>query len=403
MPQIVIESLNQTELSSTTKPQSEVNTQPKFDKSLKIADFLDFVYSYPPKIKIRWDDLDGLIDNLLDWDCRDVCENSPGFDGPTLLAELGNDLKSEIAVPENYSRAEYWNGIIDRFYSSNFFRKKTREIQFALSNVPVFVALNGQGEILLNKPSNILSSQNTETYLNEKVYDWCGGFDLAVEKKPKFGCFFMNFKDAELYINEVGRLDIEGTKTVGLSVHCVSMASAYSVTREYHPGIDFRFIPHFEQVKAILPSQNTQYFKGVPIYIVPLFNGINNVLLGPDKIAPNTNTTEFQKYIFFEKQQAVKFCKKNRRIISRKPTILVSNLEDFIEDWEDDLIVGKNVDGNERLPAVNFFVSPTENLEKIKNFSNSKNTQFPIINNVANYLTVNYKVLKRAIGIFFSV
>lgn len=87
----------------------------------------------------------------------------------------------------------------------------------------------------------------------------------------------------------------------------------------------------------------------------------------------------------------------------RKPTILVYNFEDFIEDWEDNLILEANASGNEKLSTVNFFVSPTENVEKIKSFSNSEAIQFPIVNNVANYLTVNYKVLKRAIGIFFSV
>ena len=368
------------------------------------------------------------------------------------------------AISENYATSEYFNGLLNKVNSSNFFLKKTKEIQSLLTNIPVFVVLNGQGEIILNKPSSILSSQNVGTYLNEKLYDWCGGFDFAVEKKPKFGCFFMNFADAEQYLKEVARFDIEGTQTVGLSIYCTNLGSAYKVTREYHPGIDFRFVPHFDEVKNLLGNNNiksgivfedeqqqfrlqpknfipglnmlgvsasfgfnsvksVEYFKGVPIYIVQLSDEPNIVLQGSDDIPPIP--CESKKYIFFEKQQAIKFCKfckKNGRKIvpprnkginfmSSKPIIKVYNLEDFLEDWEDDLMVTvtKNVynflytNSNGGVSDVTFFVSPTENLEQIKNISYLETLQFPVINKVTNYLIVNYRVLKSAIGIFFSV
>ena len=31
--------------------------------------------------------------------------------------------------------------------------------------------------------------------------------------------------------------------------------SAYKITREYHPGIDFRFVPNFQEVKELLSKK----------------------------------------------------------------------------------------------------------------------------------------------------
>ena len=45
------------------------------------------------------------------------------------------------------------------------------------------------------------------------------------------------------------------TKTVGLSIHCISLDSAYKITREYHPGIDFRFVPDLREVKGLLNNK----------------------------------------------------------------------------------------------------------------------------------------------------
>ena len=61
-----------------------------------------------------------------------------------------------------------------------------------------------------------------------------------------------------------------------------------------------------------------------------------------------------KNYIFFEKDQAIKFRKtwsksmldirwKNFkfRVIVKKPKIFVYNLEDFLEDWEDNILGNK--------------------------------------------------------------
>jgi hypothetical protein len=127
--------------------------------------------------------------------------------------------------------------------------------------------------------------------------------------------------DAETYLKEIAKSDIEGKKTVGLSIHCIGLSSAYNVTREHHPGVDFRFVPDYKEVKNLLKNklnrsklivddeqqqlrfrprrtnmlpyfgkighyiipthsflQRNEYFKGVPVYVVQTMATPRNLL-----------------------------------------------------------------------------------------------------------------------------
>ena len=474
--------LNQTE----TKLQSSKNTKTESIKKSKAVDYFDYIYSYPPKIKIKWDHLDDLKNDVLSSSKKSLL-NFP-------IIHLIDDWifikpKKEL-IFENYSKSQYFDGFFDKINSSNFFLSKTKEIQSSLSNIPVFVVSNGQGEIILSKPSNFLSSKTFEAYTNEKLYDFCGAFDSRVEKKSELGLFFMNYSDAEKYLKEVARFDFEGTKTVGLSIHCIGLNSAYKITREYHPGIDFRFVPDFNEVKELLENdigksdmlieneqqqlrfrfrpvnklpvigvlgkyaapyfsflQRNEYFKGVPIYIVqiteksqnPLIEQYFNLAGGVDvvynrciqffdfitgfghnwiiegSIKDVKNFDEFENYIFFEKNQAIKFCQKNgKKIIRykggrgksigsiiRKPRILVYNLEDFLEDWED-TITGELTNAENLFKSKsNQFVSPTLTSTEVDNLSQDiKNNP---IQKFSQTISIKFKVFKRAVGVFFSI
>ena len=59
-------------------------------------------------------------------------------------------------------------------------------------------------------------------------------------------------------MREIASVDPQGTNRVGLSIHCIGLDSAYKVTREHHPGIDFRFVPKFEEVKTLLENKISQ-------------------------------------------------------------------------------------------------------------------------------------------------
>ena len=277
----------------------------------KVANYFEDIYSYPPKIQIKWNSLDELNEDLFIGSNYGVLEHSvPLMD---FFDDWFFNKTLKKAVSENYPSSKYFDGFLDKINSSNFFLKKTKNIQNLLVKIPVFVVVNGQKQIVLSKPSNVLGPKNFTNSVNEKLYDSCGAFDPSIEKKSELGLFFMSSLDAEKYLKECARFDFEGTQTVGLSIHCISLSSAYKITREYHPGIDFRFVPNLSEVKELLVKnvgksdtiiedeqqqlrfrrrstnlfpflkklgvylsptssflQRNEYFKGVPIYIVQI-------------------------------------------------------------------------------------------------------------------------------------
>jgi hypothetical protein len=277
-------------------------------KKSKIAEYFDYLYSYPPKFKIKWNAVDELNGDLFLNPNYGVLKHS--FPFIDFIEDWTFDGTEDELASSNYKLSQYIDGYLDKLNSSKFYRQQTDDIQKALANVPVYTVLNGRGEIVLNKPTKISGSKEFN-YINQVLYDFCGAFDAKVEKRPQLGLFFLNYEDAKNYLQEVARADIDGTKRLGLSIHCVGLDSAYKITREHHPGIDFRFIPNFTEVKELLtkniagpdtivengqqqlrfrrrtvnlfpylgkvgsllsPSfsllHGNDYFKGVPIYIV---------------------------------------------------------------------------------------------------------------------------------------
>lgn len=228
---------------------------PSINQKSKTAEYLESLYSYPPKIKIKWQNLDKL-------------NNSPATDKPTgnrpdsfPFSDFVDDWffngGGQALVQNEYKVDQYIEGYLDKVASNKFYTNSTHPIQSALKTVPVFTIINGNGEIVLNKPSKELSSKTFRTVFNEKLYDFCGDFDPTNEKRQQFGLFFMNRLDAETYLKAIAQADIDGTQTVGLSINCIGLDSAYKITREYHPGIDFRFVPDLKEVENFL----TKYIK----------------------------------------------------------------------------------------------------------------------------------------------
>ena len=124
----------------------------------------------------------------------------------------------------------------------------------------------------------------------------------------------------ETYLKEVAKADIDTTQLLGVSLHCISLDSAYQITREHHPGIDFRFVPNMSETKNLLTKhitdpnlifedgqqqlrfrrrsvnlfpylgklgriltptssflQRNEYFKGVPIFVVQTMETPRNI------------------------------------------------------------------------------------------------------------------------------
>jgi len=392
-------------------------------KSSPTIEFFDDLYSYPPKFRVKWKMLDELNDDNLS--SSDENRLSFGDHAEQFFPT------AQIALSTTYPLASYKNGYINKIASNQFFSKTKNNIQKSLKTVPVYTILNGQNELVL--AHSTMSSTSTPSILKSSVYKFCGSFDTDIEPRTlnsKLGLFFMSREDAQVYLNEIAKSDPDGTNTVGLSIHGFGLDFAYRVMREYHPGIDFRFIPNLNEVQTLLTDKNTsysltmfekgqqqlrvrhrkvnilpglnsignwlspfhsflqktEYFKGVPIYIVKVNEappniikvGYFNILNACDKVIGGVfhfvdlalgrgnawilqgsfdsakNSADEKTYIFFEREEALNFCNKQGRKTTRfnatrsslvhgnlfykKPKVCIFNLEDFLERWENALV-----------------------------------------------------------------
>jgi hypothetical protein len=306
-----------------TLSESNDNGNYQINSSLtnsKTLDFFEYLYSYPPKFTIKWNSVDELNQDLFLENNYGVLEHS--FPFIDFIENVLFQEKNQTTIVQNYSVNEFVQGYLNKLYSSKFYHKKTKALQEALSAVPVFVILNGNKEIILSKPINPTRSTPNNRPLDQLQYNYCGSFDPLVNTNPKLGFFFFNQTDAEAYLREVAKSDIEGTNTLGLVIHCIGLNSAYGITREHHPDVDFRFVPDYEEVQTLLTSklnnsqlvvedgqqqlrfrprsanflpylgklgrwllpgrsflQKNEYFKGVPIFIVQTTKEKRNLAL----------------------------------------------------------------------------------------------------------------------------
>lgn len=460
-------------------------------KRSKTAEFFDYLYSYPPKFTIKWDSLDELTQDLFLEKNYGVMEHSLPF------VDYAEDLffksKPQLTKSQEYSVKDFVDGYLNKLYSSNFYKKETVIIQDTLASVPVFTILNGHKEIVLNKPINSDSgrSEARARPIERTIYEYCGAFDPLADNHTKLGFFFFNQEDAQNYLQEIAKSDIEGTKTVGLSIHCIGLNSAYRITREHHPGVDFRFVPDYKEVKNLLKNklskpkliiddeqqqlrfrprsvnllpylgkvgnwlvptrsflQKNEYFKGVPIYIVQikqeprnlikeqyftvidkidsawgkilqfsdtLFGfGHNWIMQGSLKDAGNSK--DYINVVFLSEKDASNFVKKQGRKVARysgsrtsniefmvrKPKVFISNLEDFLESWEEKLLSDLKETGRPTIFDADktFFVPSKLVSEELA--TSSKNQQ-NYIQEVGQTINLKYRLFKRYVGFLFSV
>jgi len=334
----------------------------------KTINFFDQLYTYPQKLSLKWE--------LLSSKTNKFCEE---VDNSAFTWNPNYSIAEEAATTDyTYFSSEYLKGYLDKINSSKFYRKETKPIQSTLANVPVFVILNGDNEIVLSKTKNPNKPASIKSYVKEVLYESCGAFDLTTEIYPDQGFFFMDYADAENYLKSIAKSDIDGVKTVGLSIHCIGLDSAYRITREYHPGMDFRFIAKLTGVNKSL--------NGVPVHVVEFYDTSKND-------APNTT----KKLLFFNVKQAQNFYKENyskpwfKKAVNQP--IRTVALENLLERWEEAAVQGE-IQNNE-FPLNHYFMSDLN----ISNHRVPENTGTKIIKSFQQ----KTRILKRFIGIFFSV
>ena len=373
----------------------------KFSREAKepnVVSFFEDLYTYPPKIKIQWKQLD-------------------------LVEESDKLLPNKII---NHPPHKSFSGVrdyMDKVISFDVYSKKIKLLKQTLKDVPVYVIVNGRTEIvvastrskkfntidpnvldpgpLLENPELITEGNEIRKVIRRQVYKRSVvesvGKALSTKSK-KFGFIFFDPIEAQYYLDAMvirsekkfhHRRDHSIDK-VGLSIHCIGLDTAYSLLSRSSSNVDFRFVPSLPEVKAVLEhssqgdtnselainerqleqtlsrkalsiisDQYNSAFKGVPIYIVAvkdksrnLFSTLNDkrdkeklkfeALQDSEKFkSSSTKTNSSANYIFFDREQALEFCEKySSRMVS---PIYTDNLEDFLELWGESLVLNTDV------------------------------------------------------------
>ena len=236
------------------KSPLNVLNPPEFQEIDTIS-FLTDLYSYPPKFNVSVGET-----------------NVNNFNG-----QLKNKIRpaNSLRVLENklsYKITDYINGFLNKNFTSNFYKIQTKPIQKALKSVPVYIVVNGRDEIVLFHKENLntkfsrgiwdksfIASPRRE--LAKIFYDFCGAFqDNGNTRSSDLGLVFFNYEDAEVFRDDVLKQDTRGSQTVGLTIHCVSLESAYNLLRSPHPGFDLRFVPNLQEVSSLADQTDNARF-----------------------------------------------------------------------------------------------------------------------------------------------
>lgn len=345
------------------------------DKEPYAVSFFEDLYTYPPKIKIQWKQLD--------------------------LVEKSDKLLPTKII--NHPPHKSFSGVrdyMDKVISSDVYSKKIKLLKQTLKDVPVYVIVNGRTEIvvastrskkfntidpnvldpgpLLEKPELITEGNEIRKVIRRQVYKRSVvesvGKALSTKSK-KFGFIFFDPIEAQYYLDAmVARSEKKfhhrrdhSIDKVGLSIHCIGLDTAYSLLSRSSSNVDFRFVPSLPEVKAVLEhssqgdtnnerqleqtlsrkalsiisDQYNSAFKGVPIYIVVVKDKFEALQDSEKFKSSSTKTNSSANYIFFDREQALEFCEKySSRMVS---PIYTDNLEDFLELWGESLVLNTDV------------------------------------------------------------
>jgi len=328
------------------------------------VNFFEQLYSCPQKFTLKWD---ALTETKNDLPCTLDKKNTP-----RAYKWIPDYKVVEKASIKPHLFSEYKNGYLNKLTSSNFYKSKTKDIQTALSNIPIFVVLNGDNEIILNKVSNPAKPTTLQSFVNQNIYNSCGAFDLNTQNNPDLGLFFFDSLDAENYLNSVAKVDIDGTKTVGLSIHCCGLDSAYKIMRAHHPGVDFRFVPQLSNFKNVRKNG-----LGVSVYKV--------------EFSQDNTGRNCVRAMFFNEKEALNFYKeKSKNSKNVNPKFSTLSFENFLELWEEQL---HSADALDHQNTSTVFITSNEEQSRLNNNK---------VKLAIRALGQKTRILKRFIGIFFS-
>ena len=86
----------------------------------KVAEYFDQIYTYPQKLKVRWDAIDELKEDLFMDSNYGVLEHS--FPFIDFIEDWTFDGTEDELASSNYKLSQYIDGYLDKLNSSKFYR-----------------------------------------------------------------------------------------------------------------------------------------------------------------------------------------------------------------------------------------------------------------------------------------
>lgn len=270
------------ELQGSLAGKFKINSSIKKSRSI---DFLNDLYSYPPKFRIKWQAIDELNNDSFVYSKKNR-NNDTSFSSKSSKVDFLSTSDNDFITKQRYSLGSYISSYTNNISSTKIYNNKNlQKLQNSLKDVPVYVILNEIGEIVLANSTNFKNSNSLKP--DSILHNISSNFDPLADNTKKLGLFFMSRKDAEIFLDEIAMHDPQGTKIFGLSVHCVGLDFAYRTFREYNSEIDFRFVPDLKEVKKLLTVTNFENFHFIfdneqqqlrlryrSVNPIPLFNSV---------------------------------------------------------------------------------------------------------------------------------
>jgi hypothetical protein len=127
-------------------------------------------------------------------------------------------------------------------------------------------------------------------------------------KIKNLGLIFCQKLDAELYLKEIVKTDVQGTNEFGLTIECIGLNSAYELLRGDHSNIDFRFIPDFNEIQNVLEiaakhddrfvfdTEQQQHRQRFRTYNIPVLNSVSDISTIEQAISPLKSFIQIDEY-----------------------------------------------------------------------------------------------------------
>nr|YP_009511221.1 hypothetical protein [Gracilariopsis longissima]AXI97098.1 hypothetical protein [Gracilariopsis longissima]UAD89014.1 hypothetical protein [Gracilariopsis longissima] len=239
----------------------------------------------------------------------------------------------------------------------------------ALQNqpLPLFTITNNLNQIILAKS---LEETNYNLNLIDKIYKWYYHKFIFNEQIPAIyhGLFFMHPVDAIEYLNYIKDNYNISNKESQLKLFSIQLGTYYKLTRMNMRSLEFRLIPDLNEISKLLYQyrnyknlkfdKNQKYgknfFQGQPIYTIEPFWAFNKNTHKKELLKYNyrsnfniNNKNNQNKVIFTNYETVLKAWQKFSQEsiiykIPQKPQILVSNLENFIKQYEYSKTINKH-------------------------------------------------------------